>query len=54
MPRLGDAVDDNDRGSGKVIGRKLDVEKDEKKYLTVELKSDTDMQEWEVKFELPA
>lgn len=54
MPRLGDAVDDNDRGSGKVIGRKLDVEKDEKKYLTVELKSETDMQEWEVKFELPA
>jgi hypothetical protein len=54
MPRLGDAVDDNERGTGKVIGRKLDLEKDEKKYLKVILKSDTVLQEWEVKFELPA
>lgn len=54
MPRLGDAVDDNERGSGKVVGRKLDVEKDEKKYLKIMLRSDSDMQEWEVRFELPA
>ena len=54
MPRLGDAVDDNERGSGKVIDRKLEVEKDEKSYLKITLKSDSVLQEWEVKFELPA
>ncbi|MCF6358007.1 MAG: hypothetical protein L3J54_09405 [Draconibacterium sp.] len=54
LPRLGDVVDDKEKGASKVIGRKLDVNKDEKKYLKVKLKSETVLQEWETEFELPA
>ena len=54
MPRLGDVVDDEERGSSKVVERKVDVKKDEKKYLKVKLKSETVLQEWETEFELPA
>ena len=54
LPRLGDVVDDEQRGSSKVLERKLDVKKDEKKYLKVKLKSETARQEWETEFELPA
>lgn len=54
LPRLGDVVDDKDRGSSKVIDRKLDVKENEKKYLKVKLKSESVLQEWETEFELPA
>jgi hypothetical protein len=54
MPRLGDVVDDKEKGASKVVSRKLDVNKDEKKYLKVKLKSETVTQEWETEFELPA
>jgi hypothetical protein len=54
LPRLGDVVDDEEKGASKVVGRKLDVNKDEKKYLKVKLKSETVTQEWETEFELPA
>jgi len=54
MPRLGDVVDDEKRGSSKIVERKVDLKKDDKKYLKVKLKSETDLQEWETEFELPA
>lgn len=54
MPRLGDVVDDKEKGACEVVGRTLDVNKDEKKYLKVKLKSETVLQEWETEFELPA
>ena len=54
LPRLGDVVDDKEKGASKVFERKLDVNKDEKKYLKVKLKSETVVQEWETEFELPA
>ena len=54
LPRLGDVVDDKEKGASTVIERKLDVNKDEKKYLKVKLKSETVVQEWETDFELPA
>jgi len=54
LPRLGDVVDDKEKGSSKVIDRKLDVNKDEKKYLKVKLKSEAVLYEWETEFELPA
>ncbi len=53
MPRLGDIVEDKERGSGKVIERKLDLKENEKKYLKVKLKSVAVLQEWETEFELP-
>lgn len=54
LPRLGDVVDDKERGASKVISRNVDVHKDEKKYLKVKLRSETILQEWETEFELPA
>jgi hypothetical protein len=54
MPRLGDVVDDKEKGPSKVVSRKMDVNKDEKKYLKVRLKSESVLQEWETEFELPA
>ena len=54
LPRLGDVVDDKVKGASKVVGRKVDTNKDEKKYLKVRLKSETVLQEWETEFELPA
>ncbi len=54
LPRLGDVVDDKEKGASKVVGRKVGTNKDEKKYLKVKLKSETVKQEWETEFELPA
>jgi hypothetical protein len=54
LPRLGDVLDDKERGKSKVTGRKVDTNKDEKKYLKVKLKSETVNHEWETEFELPA
>lgn len=54
MPRLGDVVDDKERGASKVVNRKIDLYKDEKKYLKVKLKSEDVLHEWETDFELPA
>lgn len=54
MPRLGDVVDDEKRGLSKVVERKVDLKKDDRKYLKVKLKSETVAQEWETEFELPA
>jgi hypothetical protein len=54
MPRLGDVVDDNEKGASKVIERKVYTKKDEKKYLKVKLKSEVLLQEWDTEFELPA
>ncbi len=53
LPRLGDVVEDKEKGASKVIYRKLDVNKDEKKYLKVKLKSEAERQVWETEFELP-
>jgi len=54
LPRLGDVVEDKEKGASKVIYRKLDVNKDEKKYLKVKLESESESQVWETEFELPA
>jgi len=54
LPRLGDVVEDEKKGSSKVIFRKLDVNKDEKKYLKVKLESEAEKHVWETEFELPA
>lgn len=54
LPRLGDVVDDKEKGASEVIFRKVDLNKDEKKYLKVKLKSKAVVQEWETEFELPA
>jgi hypothetical protein len=54
LPRSGDVVDDKERGSCKVIERQIDVKEDNKKYLKLNLKSDSDSVEWETEFELPA
>jgi len=54
LPRLGDVVDDNEKGASKVVSRKVELKKDEKKYLKVKLKSEVEVQEWETEFELPA
>ena len=54
LPRLGDVVEDKLKGASKIISRKMDVKKDEKKYLKVKLKSKVAVQEWETEFELPA
>ena len=54
MPRVGDVVDDEEKGASKIVERKVDTNKDEKKYLKVKLKSEAVRQEWETEFELPA
>lgn len=54
LPRLGDTVEDNEKGKSEVIQRKVDIKNNEKKYLKVKLKSKTAFQEWETEFELPA
>ena len=54
LPRSGDVVDDKVRGSSTVIERQIDVKEDNKKYLKLNLKSETDSVEWETEFELPA
>lgn len=54
LPRLGDVVDDKEKGASEVIFRQVDTNKDEKKYLKVKLKSKAVLQEWETEFELPA
>ena len=54
LPRLDDIVDDQERGSSKVIERKVEAKENEKKYMKVKLKSEALLQEWETEFELPA
>ena len=54
LPRVGDVVDDKTRGSSKVISRQMDVKDDNKKYLKLNLKSESASVEWETEFELPA
>ena len=54
LPRLGDVVDDQEKGESTIVERKLDVKNDEKKYLKVKLKSEAVSLEWETEFELPA
>ena len=54
LPRVGDLVDDKTRGSSKVIRRKMDVKDDNKKYLKLNLKSESASVEWDTEFELPA
>ena len=54
LPRLGDVVDDEQRGASIIVERKVDLKKDDKKYLKVKLKSQSVLQEWETEFELPA
>ena len=53
MPRLGDVVDDKEKGASKVIGRKLDINENEKKYLKIQLQKEGILEEWETEFELP-
>jgi len=54
LPRVGDVVDDKSRGSSTVIERQIDVKENHKKYLKLNLKSESDSVEWETEFELPA
>ncbi len=54
LPRLGDVVDDQEKGKSTIVERKLDVKKDEKKYLKVKLESEAASLGWETEFELPA
>ena len=54
LPRAGDVVDDKSRGSSTVIKRQMDVKEDNKKYLKLNLKSESASEEWETEFELPA
>lgn len=54
MPRMGDVVEDKEKGASKVIERKLEIKEDEKKYLKLKLKPQTSAHEWETEFELPA
>ena len=54
LPRLGDVVEDKEKGASKVIERRMDVKKDEKKYLKIKLKAENVLREWETEFELPA
>ncbi len=54
LPRLGDVVDDQVRGSCKVVERHLDVKENSKKYMKLKLKAEAGLQEWETEFELPA
>ena len=54
LPRLGDVVDDKSRGSSIVIKRQMNVKEDNKKYLKLNLKSESASAEWETEFELPA
>lgn len=54
LPRVGDVVDDKSRGSSTVVKRHIDVKEDNKKYLKLNLKSESASLEWETEFELPA
>jgi hypothetical protein len=54
LPRAGDVVDDKSRGSSTVIKRQMDVKENNKKYLKLNLKSESASEEWETEFELPA
>ena len=54
LPRVGDVVDDKSRGSSTVIERQIDVKENNKKYLKLNLKSESGSVEWETEFELPA
>ncbi len=54
LPRLGDVVNDAKNGESTVISRKVEVRKDEKKYMKVKLKADDVLHQWETEFELPA
>ncbi len=54
MPRLGDVVEDKEKGASVVVERSLEIKEDEKKYLKLKLKPQTSAHEWETEFELPA
>ena len=54
LPRVGDVVDDKSRGSSTVMARQMNVKEDNKKYLKLNLKSESASEEWETEFELPA
>ena len=54
LPRLGDVVNDKNKGTSTIISRELDVKDDEKKYLKVRLINTDAELEWETEFELPA
>lgn len=54
LPRVDDVVDDKSRGSSTVIKRQMNVKEDNKKYLKLNLKSESASAEWETEFELPA
>jgi len=54
LPRVGDVVDDKSKGSSTVIERHIKVKENNKKYLKLNLKSESGSVEWETEFELPA
>ena len=54
LPRVGDVVDDKSKGSSTVIERQIKVKENNKKYLKLNLKSESGSVEWETEFELPA
>ncbi|WP_372649571.1 hypothetical protein [Draconibacterium sp.] len=54
LPRLGDVVNDKNKGTSTIISRELDVKDDEKKYLKVRLINTDAELEWATEFELPA
>lgn len=54
LPRVGDVVDDKSRGSSIVFERQIDLKENNKKYLKLNLKSESASVKWETEFELPA
>ncbi len=54
MPRVGDVVEDKEKGESTVIERELKIKDDEKKYLKLKLKPKKSTHEWETEFEVPA
>ena len=53
LPRLGDPVNDKERGKSRVVRREIQKKKDDKVYMTLSLENEGG-ERWESKFVLPA
>jgi len=54
MPRIGDFVNDLNYGKGKIVNRKINSTKENKKLMEVSVTSETTSETWKTEFELPA
>lgn len=54
MPRIGDFVNDLNYGKGKIVNRKINSTKENKKLMEVSVLSETTSETWKTEFELPA